>query len=197
VSEAWWRAEETKYDDKWEEEKVLYAFDGRKPQIAKGAYISDQAIVIGDVRIGAGCYVGPGAILRGDYGRIEIGSGTAVEENVTVHAPPARVCRIGKKVTLGHGAIIHARSIGDWSVVGMGAVLSLRAEVAERTIIAEGAVVKMNQKVPSGVVAAGNPAKVIRRVTPKDEQRWKKGKQIYIDLARKCLKIGLQPIGKK
>jgi carbonic anhydrase/acetyltransferase-like protein (isoleucine patch superfamily) len=79
----------------------------------------------------------------------------------------------------------------------MGAVLSLRAEVAERTIIAEGAVVKMNQKVPSGVVAAGNPAKVIRRVTPKDEQRWKKGKQIYIDLARKCLKIGLQPIGKK
>jgi carbonic anhydrase/acetyltransferase-like protein (isoleucine patch superfamily) len=197
VSEAWWRAEETKYDDKWEEEKVLYAFDGRKPQIGKSAYISDQAIVIGDVRIGARCYVGPGAILRGDYGRIEIGSGTAVEENVTVHAPPARVCRIGKKVTLGHGAIIHARSIGDWSVVGMGAVLSLRAEVAERTIIAEGAVVKMNQKVPSGVVAAGNPAKVIRRVTPKDEQRWKKGKQIYIDLARKCLKIGLQPIGKK
>jgi carbonic anhydrase/acetyltransferase-like protein (isoleucine patch superfamily) len=65
---------------------VLYAFDGRKPQIAKGAYISDQAIVIGDVRIGAGCYVGPGAILRGDYGRIEIGSGTAVEENVTVRA---------------------------------------------------------------------------------------------------------------
>jgi carbonic anhydrase/acetyltransferase-like protein (isoleucine patch superfamily) len=197
VSEAWWRAEETKYDDKWEEEKVLYAFDGRKPQIGKSAYISDQAIVIGDVRIGARCYVGPGAILRGDYGRIEIGSGTAVEENVTVHAPPARVCRIGKKVTLGHGAIIHARSIGDWSVVGMGAVLSLRAEVAERTIIAEGAVVKMNQKVPSGVVAAGNPAKVIRRVTPKDEKRWKKGKQIYIDLAKKCMKIGLQPIGKK
>ena len=174
---------------------MLYAFDRRKPQIAKGAYISDQAIVIGDVRIGAHCYVGPGAILRGDYGRIEIGSGTAVEENVTVHAPPSRVCHIGKKVTLGHGAIIHARSIGNWSVIGMEAVLSLKAEVGEKTIIAEGAVVKMNQKVPSGVVAAGNPAKVIRRVTRKDEERWKKGKQIYIDLAKKCLKIGMQPIG--
>jgi carbonic anhydrase/acetyltransferase-like protein (isoleucine patch superfamily) len=176
---------------------MLYAFDGRKPQIAKGAYISDQAIVIGNVKIGAGCYVGPGAILRGDYGAIEIGAGTAVEENVTVHAPPSRVCHIGKKVTLGHGAIIHARSIGDWSVIGMGAVLSLKAEVGEKTIIAEGAVVKMNQKVPSGVVAAGNPARVIRNVTPKDETYWKKGKQIYIDLARKCLKIGLQPIDKK
>ena len=176
---------------------MIYAFDGRKPQVRKGAYISDQAIVIGDVKIGADCYVGPGAILRGDYGRIEIGSGTAVEENVTVHAPPARVCHIGKKVTLGHGAIIHAKSIGDWSVVGMGAVLSLRAEVGKRTIVAEGAVVKMNQKVPSGVVAAGNPARVIRTVTLKDEKRWKRGKQIYIDLAKKYLKIGLQPIGKK
>jgi carbonic anhydrase/acetyltransferase-like protein (isoleucine patch superfamily) len=197
VSEASSRSKRVPHNDGCKEEKVLYAFDGRKPQIAKGAYISDQAIVIGDVRIGTGCYVGPGAILRGDYGRIEIGAGTAVEENVTVHAPPARICHIGKKVTLGHGAIIHARSIGDWSVIGMGAVLSLRAEVGERTIIAEGAVVKMNQKVPSGVVAAGNPARVVRNVTPKDEKRWKKGKQIYIDLAKKCLKIGMQPIGKK
>ena len=175
---------------------MLYAFDGRKPEIGKGVYISDQAVVIGDVKIGAGCYVGPGAILRGDYGRIEIGSGTAVEENVTVHAPPAQVCHIGKKVTLGHGAIIHARTIGDLAVIGMGAVLSLGVKVGERAIVAEGAVVKMNQKVPAGVVVAGNPAKVIRNVTPEDEERWKKGKQLYIDLAKKYLKIGLQPITK-
>ena len=76
---------------------MLYAFDGRKPQIGKGAYISDQAIVIGDVKIGAGCYVGPGAILRGDYGTIKIGSGTAVEENVTVHAPLRGSATLGKK----------------------------------------------------------------------------------------------------
>ena len=176
---------------------MLYAFDGRKPEIGKDVYISDQAVVIGDVKIGDGCYVGPGAILRGDYGRIEIGSGTAVEENVTIHAPPERVCQVGKKVTLGHGAIIHAGRIGDLAVIGMGAVLSLGAEVGKRTIIAEGAVVKMNQKVSAGVVVAGNPAKVIRNVTPEDEERWKRGKQLYIDLAKKYLTIGLEPIGKR
>jgi carbonic anhydrase/acetyltransferase-like protein (isoleucine patch superfamily) len=175
---------------------LLYAFDGREPEIGKDVYISDQAVVIGDVKLGDGCYVGPGAILRGDYGRIEIGSGTAVEENVTIHAPPERVCQVGKKVTLGHGAIIHSNSIGDLAVVGMGAVLSLGVKVGERTIIAEGAVVKMNQKVPAGVVIVGNPAEVIRDVTPEDEERWKKGKQLYIDLAKKYLKIGLQPISK-
>ena len=92
---------------------MLYAFDGREPEIGKDVYVSDQAVVIGDVKIGDCCYVGPGAILRGDYGRIEIGSGTAVEENVTIHAPPERVCQVGEEVTIGHGAIIHASSIGD------------------------------------------------------------------------------------
>ena len=175
---------------------MIYAFDGKEPKIGRDVYISDQAVVIGDVKIGDGCYVGPGAILRGDYGRIEIGSGTAVEENVTIHAPPGRVCQIGKKVTLGHGAIIHASSIRDLAVVGMGAVLSLGVKVGERAIVAEGAVVKMNQKVSAGVVVAGNPATVIRNVTPEDEERWKRGKQLYINLAKKYLKIGLQPISK-
>jgi carbonic anhydrase/acetyltransferase-like protein (isoleucine patch superfamily) len=175
---------------------LIYAFDGRKPEIGRGVYVSDQAVVIGDVKIRDGNYVGPGAILRGDYGRIEIGPGTSVEENVTVHAPPKRVCQIGKKVTLGHGAVIHAMSIGDLAVVGMGAVLSLGVKVGERAIVAESAVVKMNQKVPAGIVVAGNPATVIRNVTPEDEERWKKGKQLYIDLAKKYLKIGLQPLNK-
>ena len=175
---------------------MIYAFDGREPKIGRDVYISDQAVVIGEVKIGDGCYVGPGAILRGDYGRIEIGSGTAVEENVTIHAPPERVCQVGKKVTLGHGAIIHARSIGGLAVIGMGAVLSLGGKVGERAIVAEGAVVKMNQKVAAGVVVAGNPAAVLRNVTPEDEERWKRGKQLYIDLAKKYLKIGLQPISK-
>ena len=173
---------------------MLYTFDGRRPEVGKNAYVSDQSVVIGDVKIGDGCYVGPGAILRGDYGRIEIGSGTAVEENVTVHAPPKGFCHVGKKVTLGHGAIIHASCIGDLVVVGMGAVLSLGVKIGRRTIVAEGAIIKMGQKIPPGVIVGGNPAKVIRNVTPRDEERWERGKQIYIDLAKKYLKIGLQLI---
>jgi carbonic anhydrase/acetyltransferase-like protein (isoleucine patch superfamily) len=173
---------------------LLYAFDGRKPEFGRDVYLSDQAVVIGDVKIGDSCYVGPGAILRGDYGRIEIDSGTAVEENVTIHAPPQRVCQIGKKVTIGHGAIIHASTVGDLAVIGMGAVLSLGVEVGEKAIVAEGAVVKRRQKVPAGVVVAGNPATVIRNVTPEEEEEWKRGKELYISLAKKYLDIGLKPI---
>jgi carbonic anhydrase/acetyltransferase-like protein (isoleucine patch superfamily) len=175
---------------------LLYAFDGRKPELGRDVYVSDQAVVLGDVKIGGGCYVGPGAILRGDYGRIEIGAGTAVEENVTIHAPPQRVCQIGNKVTLGHGAIVHASAVGDLAVIGMGAVLSLGVKVEEKAIVAEGAVVKMNQKVPAGVVVAGNPATVIRNVTPEEEEEWSRGKQLYINLAKKYLEMGLQPIRK-
>jgi carbonic anhydrase/acetyltransferase-like protein (isoleucine patch superfamily) len=174
---------------------LIYAFDGKEPDISKNAYVSDQAVVLGDVKIGDDCYVGPGAILRADYGRIEIGIGTAVEEGVLIHVFPDCTCRIGERVTFGHGAIIHARSIGDLAVIGMGAVASIDTTIGERTIVAEGAVVRMKQTIQSAVVVAGNPARVIRKVTPEDEERWKDGKQHYVDLVKKYLKLGVQRIG--
>jgi carbonic anhydrase/acetyltransferase-like protein (isoleucine patch superfamily) len=141
---------------------LLYAFDGKCPDIGKKTYVSEEALVIGDVKIGDNCYVGHGAILRGDYGSIFIGSGTAVEEGVIIHAPPGEGCAIGEKVTIGHGAIIHAAKIGNLAVIGMGAILSIRCEVGANTIVAEGAVVKMRQVIPDDVVAGGNPAKSVR-----------------------------------
>ena len=170
---------------------MLYSFDNRKPKIGKETYVSESALVIGDVRVGNNCYIGHGVILRGDYGTIEIGDGSAVEEGVVIHAPPGQTCRIGNKVTLGHGAIIHSSSIGDLVVIGMGAVVSIGAEVGERSIIAEGAIVKMRQELPSGVVAAGNPAKIIREVSREDESLWNMTKQLYINLAKKYLDIGM------
>ena len=137
---------------------MIYAFDGRKPKIGKGAHVSDQAIVIGNCKIGDKCYVGPGAILRGDYGKIVIGSGTAVEENVVVHAPPEQACQIGKKVTLGHGAIIHASSIRDMAVIGMGAVLSLGVKIRTKNHHCRGGRGKDESETSAGVVVAGNPA---------------------------------------
>ncbi len=173
---------------------MLYKFDGKQPTYGKETYVSDLADVIGNVVIGDNCYIGHGAIIRGDYGRIEIGDGTAVEEGVIIHAPPDHTQRIGKKVTLGHGAILHGNSIGDLAVIGMGAILSLLSEVGERSIVAEGSVVKMHQKIPPNVVAAGNPAEVVRDLTAKDEELWSWGKQIYIDLAKKYLAIGMEPV---
>ena len=171
---------------------MLYSFDGKEPRVGKDTYVSEHALVIGDVRIGDECYIGHGAILRGDYGAIEIGSGTAVEEGVVVHAPPDKVCKIGESVTIGHGAIIHSAIIGRMSVIGMGAVLSIYSEIGENTIVAEGSVVKMRQVIPGGVVAGGNPAKVIRKIAPKDEEYWGMAKQFYIDLARKYLAVGMK-----
>ncbi len=171
---------------------MLYHFDGKQPQIAKNTYVSENAVVIGDVIIGDCCYIGHGAILRGDYGTIEIGTGSAVEEGVIIHAPPQSKCTIGEKVTMGHGAIIHASFVGDFSVIGMGAVLSLGSKIGTGSIVAEGCIVKMRQKIPERVVIAGNPAKVIRDVSIEDEEFWNLGKQIYINLAKKYLDIGMQ-----
>lgn len=174
---------------------MLYAFDGQIPVVGKMTYVSPLARVIGDVQIGDNCYIGHGAILRGDYGRIEIGNGTAVEEGVIVHAPPGETHHIGEKVTIGHGAILHGKAIGNAAVIGMGAILSIRSEIGEWTIIAEGGVVRMNQKIPPGTVAAGNPARVIREIREKDKKLWNYGKQLYIDLAARYLKHGIQPLG--
>ncbi|MFC1919944.1 gamma carbonic anhydrase family protein, partial [Chloroflexota bacterium] len=164
---------------------MIYSFDGREPSIGSGTYVSETAIVVGDVRIGDDCYIGHGAIIRGDYGSVQIGNGTAVEEGVVIHAPPDESCCIGDKVTLGHGAIIHSQSISSNATVGMGAILSLWSEVGEASIVAEGSVVRRKQIVPSRVVVGGNPAKVIRKTTDKDNGFWEWGKQLYIDLAHK------------
>ncbi len=173
---------------------MLYSFDGKQPEIGKDAYVSELAMVIGDVKIGDNCYIGHGAILRGDYGAIEIGSGTAVEEGVVVHAPPNNVCKIGKKVTIGHGAVVHAAQVGDLAVLGMGSVASIRSVIGAGTIVAEGAVVKMNQVIPEKVVVAGNPASVVREIKEKDTELWNYGKQLYIDLAKKYLDVGMHLI---
>lgn len=173
---------------------MLYSFDGKQPVIGKDAYVSETALVIGDVKIGDNCYIGHGAILRGDYGSIEIGPGTAVEEGVVIHAPPNEVCKIGKRVTIGHGAVVHAAEVGDLVVLGMGSVSSLRSVIGAETIVAEGAVVKMGQVLPEKVVAAGNPIKIVREVQEKDTERWAYGKQLYIDLAKKYLAIGMHRI---
>jgi carbonic anhydrase/acetyltransferase-like protein (isoleucine patch superfamily) len=176
---------------------MLYKFDGKKPTIGKDTYVSDLATVIGDVVIGNNCYIGHGAILRGDYGRIEIGDGTAVEEGVIIHSPPTETNRIGNRVTIGHGAVIHGKSIGDRAVIGMGAIVSIRSEIGEYAIIAEGCIVKMKQIIPPGVVVAGNPGQIVREVSLKDKELWDWGKQLYIDLAKKYLEKGMEPVPMK
>ena len=174
---------------------ALYRFSGMEPVIGAGSYVSELAAVIGDVHIAENCYIGHGAILRGDYGKIVIGAGTAVEEGVVIHAPPKGLCRIGNMVTFGHGAIVHSDEIEDYAVVGMGAILSLRSKVGGWAIVAEGSVVKARQSIPEKVVVAGSPAAYVRALEDRDIEFWTWGKQIYIDLAGQYLQEGMERIG--
>jgi carbonic anhydrase/acetyltransferase-like protein (isoleucine patch superfamily) len=171
-----------------------FSFMGRKPQIGRNSYVSDTAQIIGDVSIGDNCYIGHGAILRGDYGGIIIGTGSAIEEAVVIHAPPDETAEIGVRVTVGHGAIVHGKRIGAMAVIGMGAILSIRSEVGDGTIIGEGSIVTMKQVIPPRVVALGNPARIIREVNTEDVAFWENAKQLYVDLAKKYLDHGLKPI---
>lgn len=173
---------------------MVYLFNGKCPKIGNNTYISPQATVIGDVRIADNCYVGPGAILRGDYGSIAIDSGTAVEEDVIIHAAPSQLCKIGAYVTLGHGAIIHCEQIDDYAVIGMGAILSLDAHVGTWSIVAEGSVVKRKQSIPCESVVAGSPAKNIRKVSERDKSFWLSSKQIYVSLAKQYLDHALREV---
>lgn len=173
---------------------MIYEFDGMVPDIDQTAYVSESAVVIGNVRIGPYCYVGPQAVIRGDsHGSpITVGYGTAVEEGVIIHVggKNARCC-IGDRVTIGHGAIVHCNSLGSNSSVGMGAVLSLYSEIGEYTVVAEGAVVTKRQVVPERVVVGGTPAKVIRSLEERDLEDWDNTKEWYIGLAKKYMTPGM------
>jgi len=162
---------------------AIYEFEGRVPSIASNAYVDEDAKVLGDVRIGAQCFVGPGARIRGDYGTIIIGDKTSVQENCVLHARINEICSVGSHVQIGHGAILHNCTVKDYAVVGVGAVISDYASVGVWSIIGEGAVVASNQSIPDGKVAVGVPAKVIRDVSESDKQLWSKYKEAYADLA--------------
>ncbi len=163
---------------------ALFEYRGVQPAVGSDTYIADSAEIIGNVAIGSGVYVGPGAKIRGDYGRIVIGDGTAVEENCVLHARPGDICTIGDRVTLGHMCIVHnAKKIDDYAVIGMGSIISDWATVGRWAVVAEGGLVRNRQEIPPETIAAGVPAKIIGEVSASYKEDWTGFKQIYVDLA--------------
>ena len=164
---------------------VVYRFEGKEPKIGKATYVSQSAEVIGDVTIGKQCYIGPGAKLRGDYGKIEIGNRTSIEENCVVHARPNEICRVGDMVTVGHGSILHNCTVRDYAVIGMGAIVSDYAVVGVWSVVGEGCVVKNNQVIKDQKIVVGVPAKVVGEVSDEYKKLWTNYKKIYVKLAKK------------
>jgi len=163
---------------------AIYRYGERIPRIGKNSYISDSARVIGDVTIADNCYIGHGAIVRGDYGKIIIGAGTAVEENAILHIRPNGILELEERVTVGHGAIIHGKLIKSHAVIGIGSVIGFDVVIGSWTIIAEGCVVPQNTIIPDEKITGGVPFKIIGDVKQKHKDFWTYGKQLYVDLAR-------------
>ena len=172
----------------------MYEYDGKRPVHGDRCFIFENATIIGNVKLGENCYIGPGAVLRGDYGRIEVGDRSTVEDNCILHARPNQLCKIGNDVTLGHGAIVHTADVRDWTVVGMGAIISDFAEVGVWCVIGEGAVVKNKAVIPDGKVAVGVPAKPVADTSEEYRQQWTAFKKLYNDLAERRYAAGLRKL---
>jgi len=165
---------------------TVASYAGTAPVLGEGTYVHPSADVFGDVRLGRGCWVGPGARVRGDYGTIVVGDCCALEDNCVIHARPGETCTLGSWVTVGHGAVVHnVTLIADYVVVGMGAVVSDWAEVGEWAVVGEGAVVPQRAVVPAERIAVGVPARLLERpVDDAHRAAWRAFKQRYVDLAR-------------
>ncbi|MBN2160117.1 MAG: gamma carbonic anhydrase family protein [Spirochaetes bacterium] len=162
----------------------IYQIKDRKPVISDSAWVAPSAEIIGDVRIGKHCYIGWGAILRGDYGTITIGDESAIEEGVIIHARPMDKTVIGIRVTVGHGVMIHNAVIRDYATIGMRATVSDFSEIGEWSLVGEQALVARRQIIPPGKIYAGVPAREIGDMKEKTKTEWTWAKQIYVDLAK-------------
>lgn len=160
----------------------IYEFEGKRPRIAATAYIHPEAVVIGDVEIGANCFIGPGVVLRADFGSIRVGAGTNIQDNCVVHGNQTV---IGPNGHIGHNAIIHGAKLGEHVLVGMGAIVLDGVQVGDGCIIGAGAVVAPRAVVPPRKVVMGVPAAITGEVSPQREEATWRGTRNYQTLPRR------------
>lgn len=155
----------------------IYEIEGKYPKLGKGTWVAPSAEIIGDVEIGENCYIGFGAIIRGDFGKIKIGNESLVEECVVIHT--AEQTEIGNKVIMGHMAMIHDATIHDGALIGMKAMICEFVTIGEMSIIAEQSMVRKQTSIPPGKIVAGSPARVVGKVGRHQRERLALGRRAY------------------
>lgn len=165
---------------------MIYEFNGFIPVVDPSSFVHPMAVVTGDVIIGKDCYIGPGAAIRGDWGRIILEDGCNVQENCTIHMFPNKTVTLHESAHIGHGAVVHGANIGRNSMVGMNAVIMDNVEIGEECIIGALAFIKAGEQIPRRSLVVGNPGKIIKEVS--DEMiNWKtEGTKIYQKLPMDC-----------
>ena len=166
---------------------AVYSINGVTPVVDPTAFVHPSAVLIGDVIVAAGCYIGPCASLRGDFGRIEMRANANLQDGCIMHGFPGTDTVVEEEGHVGHGAVLHGCVVQRNALVGMNAVINDNAVIGESAIVAAMAFVKAGMIVPPRVLVAGLPAKVIRPLT-EQELAWKiEGTQSYQELTRRCL----------
>ena len=169
----------------------LQRYLSKRPRLGRRVYIAAGAVVVGDVRLGDCSSVWYHAVLRGDINRIIVGHHTNIQDAAVLHLSDDFPCRLGNYVTIGHGAIVHACSIGDEVLVGMGAIILDGAVVGAQSLIGAGALVTQGTRIPPGSLVVGSPARVARRLTRAERLRLKSWAVKYVHNAAFCLDYGI------
>lgn len=165
----------------------VYAIDGIVPVVDPTGFVHPTAVLIGDVIVGAGCYVGPCASLRGDFGRLVLEPGANLQDTCVMHGFPGTDTVVGEDGHIGHGAVLHGCKVGRNALIGMNAVIMDNAVIGESAMVAACAFVRAGVEIPARSLAAGMPARVIRNLSD-EEIAWKiAGTHTYQDLTRRCL----------
>ena len=163
---------------------AVYEVDGKTPQVDPTAWIAESAEVMGNVTLGPHASVWFGCVLRGDTESMAIGEGSNIQDLSVLHADHGQPLRIGKHVTVGHKVMLHGCSIGDESLIGIGAVVLNGARIGKHCLVGAGSLVTEGKQFPDGSMIMGTPAKVERQLTPEQIEGLRQSAQHYIDNAR-------------
>jgi carbonic anhydrase/acetyltransferase-like protein (isoleucine patch superfamily) len=163
----------------------------KQPVLGREVYLALGAVVTGDVTLGDHSSVWYHAVLRGDINRIAVGHHTNIQDQAVVHLADDLPCVLGNHVTVGHSAIMHACTVGDETLIGMGAVILDGAQIGAQCIIGARALVTQRTHVPDGSLVLGAPAEIVRALTPEERAGLKTWAEKYVENARYCLKHGI------
>jgi phenylacetic acid degradation protein len=171
----------------------VYAFEGLVPVVDSTAFVHPSAVLIGDVRVGAGVFIGPCASLRGDFGRLIVMAGSNIQDGCVMHGYPGTDTVVEENGHIGHGAVLHGCTLRRNVMIGINAVIMDRADIGESSIVAASCFVKTGMVVPPHVLVAGVPGRVVRELSGDEIARKTRGTQLYQELAQRS-RATMQPV---
>jgi len=173
---------------------AIYALDGVAPQVDPSAWVADSAQVMGAVTLGADSSVWFGTVVRGDTETITIGRGSNIQDGSVMHADIGMPIVLGENVTVGHKVMLHGCTIGDETLIGIGAIVLNGAKIGRNCLVGAGALVTEGKEFPDGSMILGSPAKAVRMLTPEQMDGLRQSARHYVENARR-FQAGLRKLG--